>query len=133
MIAYYCWPVGDIMSQTSLGTSLQVWRLNQPENRAPRRPGGAESRVMQIMKNSGNEAKKLLKTKDITFLNGSNFALFACKSTQIKASKQQKRHILHKRTETCKPQGEAGTVAGTRLHRTAATPGHGSLPGGNVR
>jgi len=133
MIAYDCGPVGDNMSQTSLGTSLQVWRLNQPEIRAPRRPGGAESRVMQIMKNSGNEAKKWLKTQDITFLNAANFALFACGSTRIRASKEQKRHILSKRTETCKSQGEAGTVASTRLHRTAVTPGHGSLPGGNVR
>jgi hypothetical protein len=133
MIAYYGGLVGDIMSQTTPGTSLQVWRLNQPENRAPRRPEGAESRVMQIMKNSGNEAKKWLKTKDITFLNDANFALFACRSTQIKASKEQKRHILSKQTETCKSQGETGTVASARLRRTAVTPGYGSLPGGNVR
>ncbi len=84
-------------------------------------------------KNSGNEAKNLLKTKDITFLKGANFVFFACKSTRIEASQEQKRHILHKRTETCKSPGEAGTVASTRLHRTAVTLGHGSRAGGNVR
>jgi hypothetical protein len=35
------------------------------------------------MKNSGNEAKKCLKTNDITFLNGANFAHFARKLTAI--------------------------------------------------
>jgi hypothetical protein len=121
------------MSQTSPGTGLQGLRLNQPEDRAPGRRGGAESRAMQIIKNSGNELNKCFRTNDITFLNGANFALFACESTRIKASREQERHILRKRTETCKSHGEAGTVASTRLHRTAVTLGHGSLPGGNVR
>jgi len=35
------------------------------------------------MKNSGNEAKKYLKTKDITFLNAANYARFARKFAQI--------------------------------------------------
>jgi len=133
MIAYNCGRVRDIVSQTSPGACLQVWCLNRREIPALRRPRGAESRVMQTMKNSGNEAKKWLKTKDITFLNAANFALFACKSTPIKASKERKRHILSKRTATCESQGEAGTVASNRLHRTCFPPGHGSLPGGNVR
>jgi len=34
-------------------------------------------------KNRGNEAKKYLKTKDITFLNGANYERFACKSARI--------------------------------------------------
>ncbi len=121
------------MSQTSPGTSMKVLRLNQPGNRAPRRPRGAESRVMQIIKNSGNELNKCFRINEINFLNTALFALFACESTPIKASKEQKRHILHKRTETCESQGEAGKVASARLQRTAATPGHGSLAGGNVR
>jgi hypothetical protein len=33
-----------------------------------------ECRELQKMKNSGNEAKKYLKTKDITFLNAANYA-----------------------------------------------------------
>jgi hypothetical protein len=36
-------------------------------------------------KNSGNEAKKWLKTKDITFLNAANYARLACQLTQIRA------------------------------------------------
>jgi hypothetical protein len=35
------------------------------------------------MENSGNEAKKLLKTKDITFLNDANWARFALKLAQF--------------------------------------------------
>jgi hypothetical protein len=36
-------------------------------------------------KNSGNKAKKWLKTKHITFLNAANDARFACKLAQISA------------------------------------------------
>jgi hypothetical protein len=35
--------------------------------------------------NSGNEAKKWLKTKHITFLSGANYARFACQLAQIRA------------------------------------------------
>jgi hypothetical protein len=42
-----------------------------------------ECREIQKMKNSGNEAKKYLKTKHITFLNAANYARFACKITPI--------------------------------------------------
>jgi hypothetical protein len=41
-------------------------------------------------KNSGNKAKKWLKTMDIAFLNASNFALFVCKSAPIRHQKEQK-------------------------------------------
>ena len=44
-----------------------------------------ECRELQKMKNSGNEAKKYLKTKHITFLNGANYARFACNLAQIRA------------------------------------------------
>jgi hypothetical protein len=37
------------------------------------------------MKNSGNEAKKYLKTKHITFLSAENYARFARKSAQNSA------------------------------------------------
>jgi hypothetical protein len=36
-------------------------------------------------KNSGNEDKNWLKTKDITFLNAANYARFARESAQIGA------------------------------------------------
>ena len=39
--------------------------------------GGLEARAAQYIKNSGNEAKKWLKTKDITFLMCANDARFA--------------------------------------------------------
>jgi hypothetical protein len=40
-------------------------------------------RELQKIKNSGNEAKKYLKTKHITFLSAADYARFACKSAQI--------------------------------------------------
>jgi hypothetical protein len=48
-------------------------------------PGYGECRELQKMKNSGNEAKKYLKTKEITFLSAAICARFACKSAQITA------------------------------------------------
>jgi hypothetical protein len=42
--------------------------------------GELENKEMQ---NSGNEAKKCLKTKDITLLNAANYARFARNLTQI--------------------------------------------------
>jgi len=42
-----------------------------------------ESGELQKMKNSGNEAKEWLKTKDITFFDAANYACFACKLTPI--------------------------------------------------
>jgi hypothetical protein len=44
-----------------------------------------ECREVQKMKNSGNEAKKYLKTKHITFLSGANHARFARNLAQIRA------------------------------------------------
>jgi hypothetical protein len=41
-----------------------------------------ECRELQKMKNSGNEAKKYLKTNNITFLNDANCARFARKLAQ---------------------------------------------------
>jgi hypothetical protein len=40
-------------------------------------------RELQKMKNSGNEAKKYLKTKHITFFNAANFVRFARQLTAI--------------------------------------------------
>jgi hypothetical protein len=44
-----------------------------------------ECRELQKMKNSGNEAKKYLKIKDITFLSGANYAGFGRNLAQIRA------------------------------------------------
>jgi hypothetical protein len=49
--------------------------------RFPRKEGKAGNQ--EKMKNSGNEAKKYLKTKDITFSNDANYARFTRKFAQI--------------------------------------------------
>jgi hypothetical protein len=49
----------------------------------PRRSG--ESPLCQNMQNRGNEAKKYLKTKEITILNAADFARFARNFAQFGA------------------------------------------------
>ena len=44
---------------------------------------GEQSRELQKMENSGNEAKKWLKTKENRFLYAANYARFARKLAQI--------------------------------------------------
>jgi hypothetical protein len=44
-----------------------------------------ENREIQKMKNSGNEAKEHLKTKDITVLNAAQYAPFARNLAPIRA------------------------------------------------
>jgi hypothetical protein len=44
---------------------------------------GEIRRIARKYKNSGNEAKEYLKTKDITFLNAANFVRFVCRLAAI--------------------------------------------------
>jgi len=72
------------------------------------------------MKNSGNEAKEYLKTKDIAFLNAANYARFARKLAQIEPKKEQKQRILRKRTGAFERNGAAGKGTICRLHERVA-------------
>jgi hypothetical protein len=56
-------------------------------------PARGNSRTLRKMKNSGNEAKKYLKRKDISFLNAANCAQFAHQLTPIGPQKEQKQPI----------------------------------------
>jgi hypothetical protein len=76
VIAYHGGVVVDTLSQASAGA-----RRGARESGTV--PAMVECRELQKMKNSGNEAKKYLKTKHITFLNAANYARFACKLAQI--------------------------------------------------
>jgi hypothetical protein len=49
------------------------------------RPAGGIQGTAREYENRGNEAKKYLKTKDITFLSAANYARFACNLAQIRA------------------------------------------------
>jgi len=71
-----------------------------------------EGRALQKMKNRGNEAKKWLKKKDITFLNVAICACFACKLAPIAPQKEQK----------TPPQHEAGAITNSRLHMGHVAP-----------
>jgi hypothetical protein len=59
----------------------------------------AERRAQQKMENSGNEAKKYLKTKEVAILNAANYARFALKLTAIGPKRSKKQHVLRKRTQ----------------------------------
>jgi hypothetical protein len=52
--------------------------------------GKRECRAQQKMKNSGNEANKYLKTKDITFSDAAICAHFKREFAQIEHQKEQK-------------------------------------------
>jgi hypothetical protein len=53
------------------------------------RPAGGIQRSAREYENRGNEAKKSLKTKDITFLKVANFASFVRKLTAISPQREQ--------------------------------------------
>jgi len=67
------------------------------------------------MKNSGNEAKKWLKTSDITFLKGANFVCFARKLTPISRQKKQKTLHFAETERKSAAQGEAWKMTNSRL------------------
>ena len=75
-----------------------------------------ECRELQKMKNSGNEAKKYLKTKDITFLNAANYARFACKLAQIGRLKGAKT------AQFAKTKSGLIRASYSRLHRVRVGP-----------
>jgi len=72
------------------------------------------------MENSGNEAKKCLKTKHITFLNAVNQMRFARNSEQISALKEQKQPYLPKQTKAFDEPREARQVTRNRLQVAAS-------------
>ena len=77
MIAYYSGHFVDTLSQAGAGAAEALGKTEGPRY--------GERRELQKMKNSGNEAKNYLKTKDITFLSGADYARFACQLAQIRA------------------------------------------------
>jgi hypothetical protein len=56
-------------------------------------------RIARKYKNSGNEVKEYLKTKDITLLRAAIFARFERKFAPIEPQKEQERRNLHKRSQ----------------------------------
>jgi hypothetical protein len=76
MLAYNCGHFVDTLSQPSAGQRRGAREKGMV-------PAMEECKELQKMKNSGNEAKKCLKTKHITFLSGANYARFAHELAQI--------------------------------------------------
>ena len=58
--------------------------MHPPARESERVPVSGECREVEKMKNSGNEAKKCLKIKGITFFSAANYAHFARKLAQIR-------------------------------------------------
>ena len=67
------------------------------------------------MENSGNEAKKYLKTKEVTVLDGAHFARFVCELRPICFQKEQDRTVLQKPTEAFESSSQAAKVTISRL------------------
>jgi hypothetical protein len=65
-----------------------LWR--RPTSRFENEPAQDTPRNAEKYKNSGNEAKEYLKTKDLTFLNAAKDAHLARKLTQIGENNDQK-------------------------------------------
>jgi hypothetical protein len=59
-------------------------------------PANGEERIAEEFKKSGNEAKKYLKTKEVTFLNGADYARFERIFAQAGAQMEQKQASLRK-------------------------------------
>jgi len=78
VIAYNRGPFVDTLSQAGA-------RARRGARESGRVPAMWECRELQQMKNSGNEAKKYLKTKHITFFSDANYARFARNLAQIRA------------------------------------------------
>jgi len=83
-------------------------------------PARRETSSLQKMKNSGNEAKKWLKTKEVTFFNAAHFAQFASKLAPNRAQKAPKNHILRKTNRSFPARWDAGTVTNSRLQESTA-------------
>ena len=71
------------------------------------------------MENSGNEAKKWLKTKEVTLFSDAQFAHFACILAPNKAQKAPRNRILCKMKSGFSVGDEVGTVTNSRLQRSA--------------
>ena len=76
MIAYRCGPSGNMLSQLGAGA-------RRCSRESARVPSSEESRASGKMQNSGNEAKKYLKIKDMTFLSAVNCVRFERNLAQI--------------------------------------------------
>ena len=83
-------------------------------------PAKQETDYLQEMQNSGNEAKKWLKTKDVTLFSDAQFAHFACKLAPNRAQKAPKNHILCKTKSGFPVGGEAEAATNSRLLSSAA-------------
>jgi hypothetical protein len=67
-------------------------------------------------KNSGNKAKKCLKTKDISFLNAANQGSLRANRHKSGPEASKEHHNLGKRGQAAASQGEAVEVTKSRLH-----------------
>jgi hypothetical protein len=71
------------------------------------------------MKNSGNEAKKYLKTKHITFLSGANYPRFACNLVQFEPERSKNSTFCGNEVKASERQGAARQMTKRRLQTTA--------------
>ena len=76
----------ELVDNADLQAAVWNRRMRQDSISAER---GEPQRIARKYKNSGNEAKEYLKTKDITFFDAAYFARFVRRSTPIRPQKEQ--------------------------------------------
>jgi hypothetical protein len=96
--------------------------MPRPGRKPARVPAKHETSLLQKIENSGNEAKKWLKTKEVTIFSDAQFAHLACKLTPNRAQKAPKNHILCKTNSGFPVGGKVGAVTNSRLQGSAADP-----------
>jgi hypothetical protein len=94
--------------------------MPRPLRDPARVPAKQETSSLQKMENSGNEAKKWLKTKEVALFSDAQFAHFACKLAPNRAQKAPRNHILCKTKSGFPVGGEVAAVTNSRLQRSAA-------------
>ena len=106
--------VGDTLSQAG-GRAADDTRVNAN--------GPAEWGTNELHRNTkecGNEAKKYLKTKEVTFLNAANYARFTRIFVQIERKRSKNRPVCAKRTGGLRVGNNDRQSASARLRFFAA-------------
>ena len=72
---------------------------NQKDEPGRNQPGGGMQRTAREYESRGNEPKKYLKTKEVTFSNAANHVHFACEFVAISLQKEQSTAHFAKRSQ----------------------------------
>jgi hypothetical protein len=97
-------------------SQVLVETSSRKDDRGRNLPVGGIERTAREYENRGNEAKKCLKTKHITFLNVAHLACFVRELTAISPQREQNdATFCENEVKTCDSQCDGMTVTSSRL------------------